>query len=74
MLPAAARFNQPVNGLVFVADGVLQVMHSKRVSFGPCGTPLEQDRDQTRLRSASGPTAGKSLVAPAGLHKAYFID
>ena len=31
-------------------------------------------RDCTRLRSARGPTAGKSLVAPAGLQPAQYTD
>ena len=31
-------------------------------------------RDRTRLLSAGGPTAGKSLVAPAGLKQAHFSD
>ena len=31
-------------------------------------------RDRTRLLSAGGPTAGKSLVAPAGLQATHFCD
>ena len=32
------------------------------------------ERSQTRLLSASGPTAGKSLIAAAGLKQAHFSD
>ena len=31
-------------------------------------------RDRTRLRSAGGPSAGKSLVAPAGLSSTHYAD
>ena len=37
-------------------------------------TALEDDRHRTRLLSAGGPTAGKSLVAPAGLKSTHFPD
>ena len=32
------------------------------------------DRSRTRLQSASGPNAGKSLTAPAGLQQAHYRD
>ena len=66
--PAILRPAAPPNHML---SALLRVSSASRNSALLDGG---ERRDKIRLRSAAGPNAGKSLVAPAGLQAAHFSD